>query len=202
MKKSNSQKKNSKGSNNMKSAEAHFFVKDTKGGPIVVRRKLTSVQTDTAATGAVLGYFVMAADVNIAIEWANLSANYEEYRVRAIKARMVPRTRDSTNSAALVWYPGTIVSGAFPSGGIASTIAAIFAEDSSKVSPEWTIAENLATWGTNPNAKLWTPTGIGLPALSNYGVQFLGSTAAVLSYNTVATHDIFVEWDVEFRGRA
>jgi len=185
----------------MKSREEKFFVQDSKGKPVFLRRKLTLTQQDTAATGAVLAFFVASADVNIAVEWANLSANYQQYRVRAVRCRMIPRTRDSTNSAALVWYPGTIVSAVFPAGSIASTFNAIYAEDGSKVTPEWAIAEHVATWESNPDAKLWTNCNATIPALSSYGVQFLGSTPAVLSYNTIATHDILIDWDVEFQGR-
>jgi len=186
----------------MKASENAFFQKDAKGKPVVYRRKLTFVQADTAVTGAVLTFAVTSNSITSCIEWANLSANFQQYRIRAIKARLVPRTRDSTNSAALVWYPGTLISASFPSGSSASTQGAMFAEDGSKIHPEWAIAEHMATWESNPDAKLWTDCVAGVPAtLSQFGVQYIGTTAAVLSYNGVITHDVFVEYDVEFLGR-
>jgi len=189
------------GGRGMKPQEERFFKADAVGKPIISRRKLTYVTTDTAGTGAPLTFGIDSGGVTSCTEWANLSANYQQYRVRAIRARLVPLTRDSTNSAALVWYPGTIVSGSYPSGSGASTVPALFAEDGSKLHPEWTIAEHTVTWESNQDAKLWTDCNASIPALSKFACQFRGTVPAVLSYNTIVTHDVFVEFDVEFLGR-
>jgi hypothetical protein len=186
----------------LKATEERFFVKDDKGKPVSYRRRLTFVQGDTAVTGALLTFAVTSNSITSCTEWADLAASFQQYRIRAIKARLVPRTRDNMNSAALIWYPGALISGSFPSGSSASTPSAMYAEDGSKVHPEWSIAEHMCTWESNPDAKLWTDCVSGVPAaLSQFGVQFIGTVGAPLAYNGLVTHDIFVDYDVEFLGR-
>jgi len=195
---SNAKHASSKG---MKTQEQRFFTADAKGKPVVLRRKLTYVTTDVAATAAPLVFGIDSGGVTSATEWANLSANYQQYRVRAMKCRLIPVQRDNMNSAALIWYPGTIVSGSYPSGSGAATVPALFAEDGSKLHPEWTVAEHMATWESNQDAKLWTDCNASIPALSKFALQFRGTQVAPLAYNTLVTHDVFVEFDVEFLGR-
>jgi len=199
MKKSGSQKHNKK-TVGMTAKEEHFFVKEASK-PVYLRRKLTYVTTDVAVTGNLFQFGILTAGVTSCTEWANLSANYQQYRVRAMRCRIVPRQRDNMNSSALIWYPGTVVSGKYPSGSGASTVAGIFAEDGSRIHPEWSVMDRLVTWESNPDAKLWTDCNATIPALSSYGVQFLGTVVGPVSYNTLATHDVFTEFDVEFAAR-
>jgi len=182
-------------------AEIAFFMKDVQK-PIIVRRKLTFITQDAAATGAQLSYSLDSSTITSCVEWANLSPNYQQYRIRAIRVRLVPKQFSNMNSAALIWYPGAIVSGSFPAGSSASTPNAVFSEDGSKVHLPWVIAEHTVTWNSNPDAKLWTDCNAGAPAvLSRFGLQFRGSEVAPLAYNGLNTHDVFVEYDTEFLGR-
>jgi len=190
------------GHESMKTRENKFFVQDSVEKPVLYRRKCTLVTTDVAATGAPFVYAASSVLVQSATDWADLAASFQAFRVRAMKVRVVPVQRDNMNSAASVWYPGTLISGSYPAGTSAATAAALFAEDGSKLHPEWTVASHTVTWETNPDAKLWTNCGVGLPTLSQFGCQFRGaSQVAPLAYNGLVTHDIFVEFDVEFLGR-
>jgi len=185
-----------------KGTEERFFLADAKGDSVLIRRKLTYVDIDAAVTGATLSYAVLSSGACVSTEWANLSANYEEFRVRAIKLRLVPRIRDNTDIGAGNFYPGTLISNAYPAGSGASTALAAFAADGSKVHPEWTVAEHISTWSTNPNAKLWSACNTNtVPSLNAFGAQVRGTASASAALNGNTTHDVFIEYDVEFRGR-
>jgi hypothetical protein len=186
----------------MKVRENKFFRQDAVEKPVLYRRKCTYITTDTAATGAPFVYAASSVLVQSATDWADLAASFQAFRVRAMKVTVIPVQRDNTNSAALIWYPGTLISGSYPAGTSASTAAALWAEDGSRLHPEWSVASHTVTWETNPDAKLWTNCGTGLPSLSQFGCQFRGaSQIAPLAYNNLVTHDVFIEFDVEFLGR-
>jgi len=182
--------------------EKHFFNTELRGGPARLRRRLTLVQYATAVTGSNFAVSASSGLVTSATEWAQLSPNYQQYRVRAIRVTMVPRNIFNNGFAATVWYPGTILTARYPSGSSASSYAAIWAEGGSIAYSESQKVEMMATMDDNPDAALFTDCVVGAPAaLSQYGVQSLGSCAAPAIYNGVITHDCFVEWDVEFIAR-
>jgi len=105
--------------------------------------------------------------------------------------------------AATVWYPGTVLGARYPSGSSASTIFALYSEGGSQVfSCQKSELKRMATELDNPDSALYTDCVSGAPpALSQYGVQFLGTVNAPAIYNGVVTHDTFTDWDVEFIGR-
>jgi hypothetical protein len=192
---------NTKQKKTMKQREGFFLSADATDKPVQLRRKLTTVTGDVAGTGATFSFGISSTGVTSATEWANLSANYEEYRVRAIRCTVVPKSWSNMNSAALIWYPGSLISGSYPAGGGGSTPAGVLAEDGSRVHAQWSVAKHMTTWESNPDAKLWTRVGVAIPALSGYGLQFVGTEPAPLAYNGLTTHDVYVEYDCEFRGR-
>jgi hypothetical protein len=184
-------------------AEAAFFSSESKGKPIVLRRRLTRVAAFTATSGNGFAFAEASGQVVNATEWAQLSPNYQQYRVRAVRARLVPRNFINNGFAATVWFPGVVVAARYPSGSPASSIAGIYAEGGSSLhtclDKVWI---EMATMDDNPDAALFTDCNAGAPpALSQYGVQFLGTTAAPAIYNGVITHDVFIDYDVEFVAR-
>lgn len=198
MQKQHSTKKKNK---SVQAKERAFFKADTDTRPTTSRRKLTTVDTDAGVTGAPLSYAVLSSSVNAALEWSNLSSEWMEYRVHVMKVQVVPRERDNTDIGTGGFYPGTIVSGKYFAGSGASTVANVFAEDGGSIHPEWTVATKIATWESNPNAKLWTACNAAITGLNAFGVQFRGTATAAVALNGVVTHDVFIEYDVEFRGR-
>lgn len=181
--------------------ERELFKADTDTRPTSSRRKLTTVDTDAAVTGAPLSYANLSSSVNAALEWANLSSEWMEYRVHAMKIQVCPRIRDNTDIGAGLFYPGTLVSGKYFAGSGASTVANVFAEDGGSIHPEWTVAQKIATWESNPNARLWTACNAAITGLNAFGIQFRGTANASAALNGLVTHDVFIEYDVEFRGR-
>jgi hypothetical protein len=159
------------------------------------------VNSVTGTTGNAAAYSVGSNNVTAAFEFSNYAVLYQDYRVRAIRVRVVPRFRDNIQTVASTPFPGCIVSGAFINGAGASTPAAIFAEANGKVVPEWTTVENLATWELNPNAKLWTPTSATVTTLNQFGLQCLSTSLCPAFYTGVTIYDTFTEFDVEFRTR-
>jgi hypothetical protein len=189
-------------SKSMKKAENRFFSADVKGDSIVSRRKMTQYDVDVAATASPLVYAFLASTCTSATEFTNYSAGFQEYRVRAMRAKLVPRYRDNIDiGAGSTIYPGAIVSAGYIGGGSASTVAALLAADGSKVTAEWLTAEHTVTWEVNPNAKLWTRTGATVSALNDFGLQFRSTAAAAVAINGLISHDVFIEFDVDFRGR-
>jgi hypothetical protein len=167
-----------------------------------IRRRCTLVNVITAVTGNVYAYAVGTANATAAYEFANLAALYQEYRVRAVRARVVPRVRDNIQTAVGVIFPGTVVSGAFTAPGTGGgTLAAVFAQTGAKVHPEWTAAENMVTWEVNPDAKLWTVSSATVASANQFGVQFTGVIGAPAVWNTLTIADTLTEFDIEFRTR-
>jgi len=181
--------------------EAKFFRNDASQ-PARVRRRLTRMSTATAATGVLFAYAEATGNVVNALEWAQLSPAYQQYRVRAMRVRVVPRNYNNMSFAATVWYPGVVIGAKYPSGSSAATVYAMYAETGSQVFDNTKNPSRLATMDDNPDSALFTNCNVGAPpALSQYGVQFLGTVVAPAIYNGVVTHDTFTDWDVEFLGR-
>jgi hypothetical protein len=195
----NSKSKDGKGV--LKKREERFFQADAKGKPVLYRRKLTTVAGYFGATGAAFVQANASSGVTATTEWANLSANFEQYRVRAIKMTVVPRVFSNMNSAAQVWYPGAVIVGEYSVGSGGATTAAILAEGGSEVYRGWDKVVKMVTWDTNPSAKLWTNCNVAIPAIQQIGIQFQGTMPIPATYNAITTHDIIVEYDVEFLGR-
>jgi len=181
-------------------SEKKFFTREIDGkSNRIVRRRCTLVNSLTGVTGSPMAYSVSSSSVAAAFEFSNYAVLYQEYRVRAIRTRVIPRFRDNIQSVASVPFPGTIASGGYIAGAGSATPAAIFAEAGAKLTPEWGLPENLVTWELNTNAKLWTPTSGTISTANQFGVQFLSTANCPAFYNTVTTADTFVEFDVEFR---
>jgi len=168
-----------------------------------MRRRLTRISSHTGVSGSAFAYAETTGNVVNALEWAQLSPAWQQYRVRAIRVRIVPRNFNNMGFAATVWFPGTVIAARYPSGSSASTIFALYAEGGSQIfSCEDRIMTRMATMEDNEDAALWSNCNSGAPpSLSQYGVQFLGTTNAPAIYNGVVTHDTFTDWDVEFLGR-
>jgi hypothetical protein len=202
--------KGKKGNNSIHKggSERNYFQHEQRSERSVqIRRKLTRLDLDAASTGTVLGYFFSSVGVTSCSEWAGLSVLYEEYRVRAIRVKLCPVLLTTvvsppTAAAYTAAYPGPIASANYGNGTGAAGINAVLASDGSRVhAANASVMEQLVTWDLNPQAKMWTSTGIAIPVLSQIGVEFIGTVVALLAINTATTHFVFVECDVEFRGR-
>lgn len=183
--------------------EARFFRSEQLGAPVRLRRRLTRVFVYTGVAANVFAVAEATGNVVNTTEWAALSPNYQQYRVRGLRVRVVPRNRDNLGFAATVWFPGVVVSARYPSGSSSSSYAGVYSEGGSNVHTcfdrEMT---QLATMEDNPDAGLFTDCNAGAPpGLSQYGVQFLGNLGAPAIYNGVTTHDCFADYDVEFISR-
>lgn len=183
--------------------ELSFFKQEGLGPPVHLRRKLTRTFAYTAAAANVFLVAEATGNVVNCTEWAALSPNYQQYRVRGLRVRVVPRNRDNLGFAATVWFPGVVVSARYPAGSGASSYAAVYAEGGSQIHTCFDrefVA--MATMNDNPDAALFTDCNAGAPpSLSQYGVQFFGNIGAPAIYNGVGTHDCFADYDVEFVAR-
>jgi len=183
--------------------ELAFFKKEALGTPVRLRRRLTRPFVYSAVAANVFAVAEATGNVVNCTEWAALSPNYQQYRVRALRVRVVPRNRDNLGFAATVWFPGVVVSARYPSGSSSSSYAGVYAEGGSQV--HTCFDREMVCMGTmddNPDAALFTDCNAGAPpALSQYGVQFYGNLGAPAIYNGVTTHDCFADYDVEFISR-
>jgi hypothetical protein len=194
--------------NHKKNTEKSFFNSETRSEkPAVLRRKLTRIDNDSATTGNVLGYFYNSTGVTSCTEWAGLAASYDEYRVRGIRVRLCPVLAETvvsppTAAAFTGAYPGPVASANYANGTGAGTFSALWAQDGSRLHGcNAQMMEQIVSWDLNPTAKLWTAIASAIPADGQIGVEYIGSTAAVVAINGAVTHLAFVEMDVEFRGR-
>jgi hypothetical protein len=188
--------------------EKAFFNREVQTGkPAVVRRILTKIDGDVAATGNVLGYFINSVGAPNANEWSSFAGVYEEYRVRAVRVKLCPLLQTTvvsppTAAAYTSAYPGPIGSANYAGGVASTTLNALVGSDGSRVHGcNAQVMEQLVTWDLNPSAKLWTPIGTNIAALSQIGCEYIGSVVAAVAINGATTHIAFVEYDVEFRGR-
>lgn len=183
--------------------ELAFFKREGLGPPVKLRRKLTRVFFFQAIATNPFAVAESTGNVVNTTEWASISPNYQQYRVRGLRVRVVPRNRDNLGFASTVWFPGSVVSARYPSGSSSSSFAGIYSESGAQIHTCFDrMFTVLATMDDNPDAALFSNCNAGAPpALSQYGVQMLGSIGAPAILNGILTHDCYADYDVEFVSR-
>jgi len=187
--------------------ELAFFVKEVTMERVApLRRKIAYVATVTAVTGNPLSNAYTSGTQASSSAWAGLAADYNEWRCRAICARMLPRYKQVNNLAVAAInavFPGAVMSGRAVAG-LAPASLAIAADWDGANFHNWNTEggiQALCTWDSNPTAKLWSLTAVSLPVINYIGVNFQGVTNATATYNGQVVCDVIVEMDCEFRGR-
>jgi hypothetical protein len=151
---------------------------------------ITSVTSDSVRSGA-------------ATEWASLSARFEMFRVRKIFARWVPVWPKGSNvfGSSAIANHGQFFVGTNIGGTSTNTIPAILASIDGRVFSTSDYIRYEADASINLSAKLWTPVGSAIAALSQFGIT-AGSAAAANTTLVVSTDyfTVYNEWEVEFMG--
>jgi hypothetical protein len=151
---------------------------------------ITSLTSDSVRSGA-------------ATEWASLSARFEMFRVIKIRAHWVPVWPKGSNvfGSSATANHGQFFIGTNIGGTSTNTVPAILASINGRVYSTSDMITYEADASINLSAKLWTPVGSAIAALSQFGIT-AGSAAAANTTLVVST-DYFVvynDWVVEFMG--
>jgi len=167
---------------------------------------LVTAFTDAAATGAPFAFAVDTSSVTGSTFWSDWAALYQEYRVISVRATLVPRWNEtqSTGIQTAAWggYPGAIVSAFYQQASFAGIAALSQAQGAQYDNgSKMKIMRQVSAQSFNPFALEWNPTTTAPAANQRFGVQFQGTAVANAAWNTLVTHDIFYEFEVEFRAQ-
>jgi len=165
----------------------------------VIFKRLTFINFEIAsdATGNIQYVIVSSNDARSrpAYEWANFSARYQTYRVRAVRIRGFALYPVNTTSV----MHGTLIRGDYNGGTAPNTPAQTFADESARVCPTYKNFTDVITWDMNPNAKLWNPTGSDIPDMNQFAWTCISNNNVTLNASIIY-YQGYLEWDVEFRG--
>lgn len=191
--------------------EVAFFVRELapNGASAHLRRRIAYTQALTAITSNNVSNAYTSGTVNSCTAWAGLAADYNEFRVRAIRATLHPRYQQFVNfatapSTPTLAFPGNIIVTRSVAGLAPPSIGAAVDWDGFRIFESGKAAVILCTWDSNPTAKLWTLTATvgALPTDRYLGVYFANFVTAYTAINGLVHSDVVVEYDVEFRGRS
>jgi len=163
--------------------------------------KPTTVSTGAGGLVAITSFTSSSVQSIPATEWASFAARYQAFRVKAIRLRFVPNWPAGVPAAGPLGNvnlnPGVAIADQLVSNTPAS-FAQILSDERSLEFNSFEKSINYdASWSRNPNAKLWNPTSAAIPAANQYQITFATQSATEAN---VQLFDLFVEWDIEFRG--
>lgn len=169
---------------------------------VVFERKLVLVSTvSTNGSGYIAAIQVTSDSCRSAADWGSIAARYSQFRVKAIRIRLVP-TVDYTQAAAgsaVTPHPGAIGMAKYMEGlGYASFSQVMSGQDSKLFNGREAILEHCVTWDGVPEAKLWSETAAAIPSAQQYGIQYQDSGVGPASAASTVYFRTIQEYVVQF----
>jgi hypothetical protein len=93
-----------------------------------------------------------------------------------------------------ILYQGDFIGASVP-----GSAAQLLSDERVKESATYKDFMYMATWSSNPNAKLWNPVSAGIPVANVFGIA-VGSPAAPALTTATTYYAVVIEWEVELRG--
>lgn len=176
--------------NVLKSLNVHF-----------TRRITGSAVVATNASGFIpITTLVSSASVSGLSDFTNVSGLYLEYRVRGMKATLMPIF--ATNVAGVAPSPAMLVTAFFSSGVAAVTFQQALDSSGAKFHSGYrTITAEVDSKGF-PDAQLWTPSTSAVTSSESYGIFITDSGVAPASQVSTTYYRLVQEYIVEFRSAA
>jgi len=170
------------------------------GNSPVVRRTLNTFTTIVSSAGGAISLASKNADgVRSAPAWANISQEFENFRVRQIRMRFTPSTVNATSSTGP--YQGMIMVGRW-----AQLVPAAQSNLEQKADTAYHSTLEEFEYDANflgiPELQEWIPVGTAVSAAQTYGIAYM--TPASTSVLAVSS-DIFslrLQFEVEFKKSA
>lgn len=133
--------------------------------------------------------------VTSCIEWGSYAARFQEFRVKAVHIRAIPKFPQAYSGVA-----HSVVAWAHQENNTSAiTAASILAADGVRVGSTTKAIVLTTTWSENNNAKLWTAIATTLPAANVFGMV-IGSPSTASAITTGSTfYNVIDSYDVEFR---
>jgi hypothetical protein len=171
---------------------------------VIVRRRLVSTSTlSTSAGGFITANNVTTDAARGTSDFASFQARYLQFRVRAMRMRLVPlvdvTTAVTAGGGAVTPHPTCLAFAAYRGGNTYTSFASVLTGASGKFfNGRERVIEYIADWKANPDAKLWCDTNAAIPVEQRFGVQFQDTGTAPASSANTAYYRMVTDYDVEF----
>jgi hypothetical protein len=164
--------------------------------PIVRRVVNTFTTIVSSAGGAISLASILTSGVTAAPSWANISQEFENYRVRQLKVRFVPSTTSATSSTGP--YQGLIMVGRFMQ---LAPLTQSSLEQKSDTAYHSTLEEFEydANYQGFELAQEWVPVGTALSNAQIYGIAYLRPAATSALAGTSDIFSLRIQFEVEFK---
>jgi hypothetical protein len=164
--------------------------------PLTARRCCVLYNTYTASTGVVTAVYASSGSVVSCADFSSMAVLFQEYRVRGIRIRFMPRFNNALGVAAS--QLPTFAASSFVGATTPGSLTASLTSQSLKLHRASDVIEVTCDHRQNPSADLWSSTSGAPTTLSLIGVG-LQSVVAAPSNMSALTWDVFYFYDVEFR---
>lgn len=176
--------------NVLKSLNIHFIRRITSSGTVSTNGSGFIPITTIASSGSVSGLS----------DFSNVSGLYLEYRVRGMKATLMPI--NAVNISGVAAPPAMLVTAFFSSGVAAVTFQQALDSSGAKFHSGYRTIVAEVDFKGNKDAQLWTPTTAAVTSAETYGIFITDSGVAPASSVTTTMYRLVAEYIVEFRSAA
>jgi len=170
----------------------------------VFTRKMVLVSTiATSAGGFISSQNVNSGSVTSSNGWSNFSSRFQQYRVRAIRIRLVPivdmTTAVTAGGGAVTPHPTALMFANYKGGINYSNYSELCAGTNAKLfNGRETVIEYAVDWRGNGEARLWSDTNAAIPTSQLFGIQYQDTGIAPASAASTSYFRQITEWEVEF----
>lgn len=174
----------------MKSLNVHFTRRIT-GSSVIATNGSGFIPISTiASSGLVSGLS----------DFANIAGLYLEYRVRGMKATLMPIF--AVNISGVAPSPAMLCTAFFSSGLAATTWQQAIDSSGAKLHSGYRTITAEVDWSGNKDAQLWTPSTSAVTSAETYGIFITDSGVAPASQLSTTYFRLVAEYLVEFRSAA
>jgi hypothetical protein len=163
-----------------------------------VRRVTTLGTLSTNASGFVAAKQYQSSGVTGTNAWGGLAGRFLEYRVKAIRIRILPLANMNYANGTVV--PPVGLFAADMKAGVGYANAAARADGANlRLYRGYGVMDLTCDWQGYPDAHLWTPTTTAIAAAETYGVEIGDMGIAPASAASTVYFRVLEEYEVEFR---
>ncbi len=173
---------------------------------VVVRRRLVNSATlSTNGAGYIGAQNVTSDGARSASDFSSFASRYNQFRVRAIRVRLVPivdaTTAVTVGGGAVTPHPTALIFAQYRGNNAFTSYDANAAGANAKLfNGREKVIEYTADWAMNPDAKLWCDSNAAIPNEQRFGIQFQDPAVAPASSASTAYFRRLFDYDIEFMG--
>jgi len=172
-------------------------------GKVFTKRLTLQSVLATSAGGFIPATQITSDGCRGALEWGSEAARFTQFRVKAIRVRLIPIVDQTTavtvGGGAVTPHPTGLCFAQYGEGLGYANYAGVYAGAGSKLfNGSEKIIEYAFDWRSFPDAKLFSATNAAIPTSQIFGVQFQDSGVAPASAVSTTYYRIYTDWEVEF----